>query len=364
MESQSLNIGVHIAALRKAKGLTQEQLAARIGVSAPAVSKWETGNSYPDITLLCPLARALGTHVDTLLQFEETLSDQQVNEQINAILQTAMHQNCAAAEAQLETLLHRYPNCTTLQFNAAVAYDTFLMLNPAGQEQWRSRKQTLLEEVRASGSGAYWQIATIQLATMAIAEGDLEQGGALLRELPERPGDPSAIWALYYLKKGQPEEALKLTQKQLYKLANQMVSCLTTLMNPELSPQPRQLLKLCQAYQTLAQIFGLPDMSSAPLMEYYIRVGEIDQAAACFARYVDVATGPVVYPDEELFSPGLPAQKHSDLQATPQPLRQMLLQAVTSEKQYRPLFACPAFTAALEKLKASISSETASASNT
>ena len=45
MELQSLNIGSNIAALRKEKGLTQEQLASIIGVSAPAVSKWETGVS-------------------------------------------------------------------------------------------------------------------------------------------------------------------------------------------------------------------------------------------------------------------------------------------------------------------------------
>ena len=45
MELQSLKIGANIAALRKEKGFTQEQLAAMIGVSAPAVSKWETGVS-------------------------------------------------------------------------------------------------------------------------------------------------------------------------------------------------------------------------------------------------------------------------------------------------------------------------------
>ena len=42
MEPTKKEIGAHIAALRKAKGLTQEQLAAQLGVSAPAVSKWET----------------------------------------------------------------------------------------------------------------------------------------------------------------------------------------------------------------------------------------------------------------------------------------------------------------------------------
>lgn len=40
------NIGGNIAALRRAKGLTQEQLADMLGISAPAVSKWETGVSH------------------------------------------------------------------------------------------------------------------------------------------------------------------------------------------------------------------------------------------------------------------------------------------------------------------------------
>ena len=44
---------------RQALGLTQEQLARQLGVSAPAVNKWERNLNYPDITLLPALARAL-----------------------------------------------------------------------------------------------------------------------------------------------------------------------------------------------------------------------------------------------------------------------------------------------------------------
>ena len=78
--NMELNMGNRIAELRKAKGMTQEQLAAALGISAPAVSKWETGSSYPDITLLCPLARVLGTDVDTLLAYEEELSQEKAAE--------------------------------------------------------------------------------------------------------------------------------------------------------------------------------------------------------------------------------------------------------------------------------------------
>ena len=55
-----LHIGTNIKRLRLEKGLTQEQLAALLCVSAAAVSKWEAKNTYPDITMLVPLAGVFG----------------------------------------------------------------------------------------------------------------------------------------------------------------------------------------------------------------------------------------------------------------------------------------------------------------
>ena len=60
-------MGARIAARRKALGLTQKQLAARLLVSDKTVSKWELGGSCPDPALLVPLARTLGLTVDELL---------------------------------------------------------------------------------------------------------------------------------------------------------------------------------------------------------------------------------------------------------------------------------------------------------
>lgn len=60
-------IGKLIADLRKEKGLTQEQLGEKVGVGFRAVSKWETGNTLPDIGIINELCKILGISSDELL---------------------------------------------------------------------------------------------------------------------------------------------------------------------------------------------------------------------------------------------------------------------------------------------------------
>ena len=76
-----MNIYVTSAAvrrLREGKNLTQQALADKIGVSCKAVSKWETGRGLPDISLLEPLAQALGVSVMELMS-GETVSNRNVS---------------------------------------------------------------------------------------------------------------------------------------------------------------------------------------------------------------------------------------------------------------------------------------------
>lgn len=66
-------VGEQIAILRKSKGITQSELGERIGVSFQAVSKWERGETLPDITLLPDLAKILETTVDYILLGNEKI---------------------------------------------------------------------------------------------------------------------------------------------------------------------------------------------------------------------------------------------------------------------------------------------------
>ena len=63
---------------RTALGLTQEQIATRLHVSTPAVNKWEKGHSTPDVALLPALARLLEIDMNTLFDFNETLSETEI----------------------------------------------------------------------------------------------------------------------------------------------------------------------------------------------------------------------------------------------------------------------------------------------
>ncbi len=83
--------GAFVASLRRERGVTQRELAAKVGVSDKAVSKWETGSSLPDIALLPPLAEELGVTVTELLNCRrmdsgETLRPQDTDELLRAAL--------------------------------------------------------------------------------------------------------------------------------------------------------------------------------------------------------------------------------------------------------------------------------------
>lgn len=69
--NENSNLNKNIAELRKAAGLTQEALAAQLGLSYQAVSKWENGLSCPDVLLLPRLAEIFGVSIDALFGIEK-----------------------------------------------------------------------------------------------------------------------------------------------------------------------------------------------------------------------------------------------------------------------------------------------------
>lgn len=70
-----ISMGENIRRARKKMGFTQEELAIQIGVTAPAVSRWESGAGLPDISMIVPLAQVLNISTDALFGIERVNQD-------------------------------------------------------------------------------------------------------------------------------------------------------------------------------------------------------------------------------------------------------------------------------------------------
>ena len=89
-------------------------------------------------------------------------------------------------------------------------------------------------------------------------------------------------------------------------------------------------------------------------MELCLQEGRPDEAVACFAKYVEVLTGPPAFPRADIFAPGVTAKHPESAQASSRELRRLLLDEIHKEEKYRSLMDHPVFAAALARLEASV----------
>lgn len=117
-----MQLSNNIRYFRKERGLTQEQLAEALGVTASAVYKWEAGLSTPDINLIVGLADLFDTSVDVLLGYE--VKD---NKRAAAVtrLKDFVHRRDERGMDEADKLLIRYPNCFEIVYQSANLYGLF-----------------------------------------------------------------------------------------------------------------------------------------------------------------------------------------------------------------------------------------------
>ena len=87
MKKQTL--GVMIASIRKERGMTQLELAEKMGVTDKAVSMWERDLSCPDVSSIPQLAEILGVSVDELMQVKDITKETSSQDNIKGIIDTA-----------------------------------------------------------------------------------------------------------------------------------------------------------------------------------------------------------------------------------------------------------------------------------
>lgn len=101
--------GKQIRRLRMEKHMTQEQLAEAMNVSVPAVSKWETEQSSPDLSLLVALADFFAVSVDSLLG--HTVQRDRLDDLLQQMTQARQERLHDRLRVLADELLAAYPNC-------------------------------------------------------------------------------------------------------------------------------------------------------------------------------------------------------------------------------------------------------------
>lgn len=224
-----------IRARRMELGLTQEQLASRLGVSAPAVNKWERGNSYPDITLLPVLARTLGVDLNTLLSFQEDLTDQEIGEFLNQLHQEARQRGCAAAFAMAEDKLREFPGNDRLVYSIAGLLEGILSLYPGGDEAertaWQAEIDALYDRSLRSPDARIREWAAYTVAVRCIGRGELDRAEALLEGLSDTHRSKREVLASLRRKQGRTEEAWTLLERELFDQAHGIQSTLLSMVD-------------------------------------------------------------------------------------------------------------------------------------
>ena len=109
-----MNLGNKIRELRRARNLTQEQLAATLNISPQAVSKWEMGASYPDMTMIPTLAALFKVSLDVLFDFDVRNIDKEI-EAIRLEYNKYFWNNFEKAEQILLDGLKLYPASVQLK---------------------------------------------------------------------------------------------------------------------------------------------------------------------------------------------------------------------------------------------------------
>lgn len=110
--------GAVIKRLREAKGLTQSELAEKIGVSSKAVSKWETGKGLPDISLIEPLCNALSVSVMELMS-----GDMVTNKNISSNILRSRFYVCPVCGNVIRTMGDAVISCCGIKLSPLEAED-------------------------------------------------------------------------------------------------------------------------------------------------------------------------------------------------------------------------------------------------
>lgn len=242
---------------RKELSLTQEQIAAYLGVSAPAVHKWEKGSSYPDITLLPALARLLQTDLNTLLSFQENLSDAEITHFVNEVDKTVREKNYGAAFQMGIEKMQEYPTCENLLFAVTMYLNGALLLYDVPEpENYEETLETYYERLSASESAKIRDTAVSMLIAYNRRRKNYSKAAELIHTLPSSFIDKEEQLAILHTEQEQYLDAMKIWEHRILNSVTEIQTALMRMLEIAVKEkQPENADFYAAIYEQVSRLF-------------------------------------------------------------------------------------------------------------
>lgn len=250
---------------RLEKQLTQEGLAAMLGVSAPAVNKWEKGTSYPDITLLPVLARILGTDLNTLLSFEEDMSKEEITNFINEVSTFSFQHSFKETLDKVKHQIFLYPNNDSLRLQLIILLDGLYSMNSVQDcEEFPDYLFSTYQALTESEDKNISIYAKGRLVQIHMNQEHYAQAKELLQALPNPlPFDKQLMNAKIHMNCEEIEKAAIIVENKLLQLSSEYLSLFEFLIKIAIKEEQQERASyIAEKAKQVCQLLDLCDFQS------------------------------------------------------------------------------------------------------
>lgn len=212
-----MQIGETIRKYRKEKNMTQEEMARRLGVTPPAVNKWENGNTCPDIQLLAPISRLLGISVDTLLSFQGELTDEEIKQIVSETDAKFEEGTYEEAFDFIRKKLEEYPNSEQLAWQLALILDVRCTVRKVeNSEKYEPFIVECYTRALKSNNEAIRYQAAESLYNLYLRKEEYNQAEKYLDYISSQNPERKRRQAVIYERTGRLREAYKAYEELLF----------------------------------------------------------------------------------------------------------------------------------------------------
>lgn len=301
---KEINIAKVLVSKRKEKGVTQDELAHYMGVSKASVSKWETAQSYPDITFLPQLASYFNISIDDLMGYEPQMEKGDIKRLYHRLSEDFSSKPFDEVLAHCREIIKKYFACFPLLLQMGI-----LILNHSTVLKDAAKTSLLIEEAKAlfirvkneSGDVELSKQAVYLEAGCCLALGNPEEVLELLGGTKTLLFSDEALKASAYQMTGKIDEARSTLQVGIYNHTLSLLGLFSSYLGLCTEDAGKYEEALNRVF-AVVEAFEIKRLHPAILMNIYIAaaqgymiLGNTGRALDILGKYAELVTGNI-YP--------------------------------------------------------------------